>query len=176
MPLLSQEALEEGLNIAVLFSRTFWWMSDNQDLAPPTRKETSYFMNMFPKPQTGAKQEAPIPMDVKEQPKRGTFGDSLTTEEGTNKLPKTEPPNSGQTRVPTENPISSVHGSTSGLAVPSAEIRLLRCRAGQERKERDEAQERVRKGAATLLAEFFSGGTARRLAVGDGEALPTRMR
>ena len=61
-------------------------------------------MNMFPKPQTGAKQEAPIPMDVKEQPKRGTFGDSLTTEEGANKLPKTEPPNSGQTRVPTETP------------------------------------------------------------------------
>ena len=58
---------------------------------------------------------------------------------------------------PDRNPISSVHGSTSGLAVPSAEIRLLRCRAGQERKERTRPRKGSERGQQRSLPSSSPG-------------------
>ncbi|CAE7568244.1 unnamed protein product [Symbiodinium necroappetens] len=79
----------------------FLWMSDEPGIAPPTRAETSYFLTLFPRPLQMQSEQAEA-MDTKDQPKRGTFEDTSSREEGPSKAMRGEPhKDTAQAKEPT---------------------------------------------------------------------------
>ncbi|CAE7678843.1 unnamed protein product, partial [Symbiodinium sp. CCMP2592] len=96
-------------------------LREGQELAPPSREETKYFTDMFPKPQSPTQMpEQTAPMDTSAQPKRGTFDDSSAKEEGQQKAlkataklaPKVEP-------AMTASTAATPTGSQSSQPLPS---------------------------------------------------------
>ncbi|CAE7245974.1 unnamed protein product [Symbiodinium sp. KB8] len=111
----------------------YLWMSDEPGVVPPTRAETNYFLNFFPRPSQMQK-EQPVPMDTKDQPKRGIFEDTSTREESLPKAMKGETqdgansprepvgPRASASLTPVKTPVGGLPTPTPTTASPASTL------------------------------------------------------
>ncbi|CAE7677410.1 unnamed protein product, partial [Symbiodinium microadriaticum] len=84
----------------------YLWMSDEPGVAPPTRAETSYFLNLFPRPSQMQK-EKPEPMDTKD---------------GANSPREPVGPRASASLTPVKTPVGSLPTPTPTTASPASTL------------------------------------------------------